>query len=44
MDRILDHDNIHRFGSKKKFSDKYDDEAMDTSNYDLPSLESNQEG
>ena len=40
VDGILDHDNIHRFGREETFSDSYNDETMDTSDYNLPNLES----
>ena len=33
---ILDHDNTDRPGAEESFSEKYSDEAMDTSDYDFP--------
>ena len=33
---ILDHDNTNRSGAEESFSEKYSDEAMDTSDYDFP--------
>ena len=50
-DDIIDHNNIHRLGREEKFSGKYNDEEIDTSDYDLSILQSeesaeqrNQEG
>ena len=50
-DDIIDHNNIHRLGREEKLSDKYNDEEIDTSDYDLSILQSeesaeqrNQEG
>ena len=39
VDGILDHDTINTFRIKESFFDRWNDEAMDTSEYDLPILE-----
>ena len=40
VDGILDHDNVNRFGTEGSFSDRHKDDAMDTFDYVLPILES----
>ena len=33
---ILNHDNVNKFDTEESFSERYNDEAMNTSDYDLP--------
>ena len=40
MDGIIDHDNIRRFGTEESSSDRHNDEATGTSEYDLSILDS----
>ena len=40
MDGIIDHDNVSRFGTEESSSDRHNDEATDTSEYDLSILDS----